>query len=71
MTTDQLEFATYCIGNVARALGWSQPKTYSVLNGSGILMNYIVKSYDVLHTFSKPYIVEDIVDFMNSKNLVK
>ncbi|MBO7144724.1 MAG: DUF3791 domain-containing protein [Salinivirgaceae bacterium] len=70
MTTDQLEFATYCIGNVARALGWSQPKTYSVLNKSGVLKDYIVGCYDVAHTFSKPYIIEDIEDFLKRRNAI-
>lgn len=67
MTTEQLEFSTYCIGNVARALGWSQPKTYNTLRMSGVLQDYIIDCYDVAHTYSKPSIIDDIKDFLKKR----
>ena len=47
-----IDFITYCIGNLARRLGLSQQDVYNRLKSSGILYGYIVPSYDVLHTFS-------------------
>ena len=51
----------FCVGNVADALKMSAGNVYRLLRDSGILMEYIVPGYDVLHTFSKDYLVEDIV----------
>ena len=59
MTLDQLEFSTYCIGNVADALGIDDREAYNRLRKSGILLDYIVKHYDVLHTYSRRYITDD------------
>ena len=37
---------------------------------SNILSNYIVPSYDVLHTQSKQYIVDDIVSLMREEGVI-
>lgn len=37
---------------------------------SGILYGYIVPSYDVLHTFSSRYLVEDLTDYMREKGVL-
>lgn len=68
MTLDQLEFCTYCIGNVAEALGVSQQKMYNTLLNSGLLYGYIVKFSHILHTYSREYIVEDIVSLLKERN---
>lgn len=52
MDTKTLEFVTYCISKLARVLKLSQREVYRRLKQSGILYDYIVPSYDVLHTFS-------------------
>ena len=70
MNFEQLNFATFCIGNIADTLQMNAGKVYHLLRSSGILMEYIVPSYDVLHTFSKDYIVEDIISFMREKKLI-
>ena len=53
MNSDIVDFITYCIGNLSRRLGMSPREIYQRLKTSGILMDYIVPSYDVLHTFGK------------------
>ena len=45
----------------------SPAKVYKILNSTGILDNYIIKCYDVLHTQGKEYLVEDITDFVREK----
>ncbi|MBR1743483.1 MAG: DUF3791 domain-containing protein [Lachnospiraceae bacterium] len=40
---------------------------YQILNDSGILDNYIVPCYDVLHTQGRQYLVEDITEFVKEK----
>lgn len=69
-TKDELEFAIFCIENVAAALHTDGQTVYRVLNESNILKSYIVPSYDVLHTQGKGYIVNDIIDVMKERNVV-
>jgi hypothetical protein len=68
--TDQntLEFAIFCIENVALKLGIRACDLYIQLSdGSDILDNYIIPEYDVLHTQSKDYIVDDIISLMKKR----
>lgn len=69
MTIDQVEFATYCIGNLARALNTDEKTVYQKLRNSGILYDYIIGAYDVLHTFGKRYLMEDIIGLMKEKGV--
>lgn len=66
MDTRGLEFATYCISKLAHELNMSQREVYRRLKQSGILIlyDYIVPSYDMLHTFGSRYFVEDLTDYM-------
>ncbi len=70
MNRDELDFVTFCVGTVARKLNISRQETYRRLKASGILMDYIVKDYDTLHTFGSDYIADDIIDFMKEKGVV-
>lgn len=69
MNRDTLEFVTFCIGIVARKLNISRREAYNRLASSGILDGYIVKCYDVLHTFSSEYIAEELIDYMKEKGV--
>ncbi|MBQ6201862.1 MAG: DUF3791 domain-containing protein [Prevotella sp.] len=70
MNSNQVDFSTFCIGSVATALNMKQAEVYRRLKSSGILMDYIVGCYDVLHTFSREYIVEDIIDLMQKRGVL-
>lgn len=66
----ELEFAVYCIENVATALGKASGDVYRALSGeNGILRQYVVPSYDVLHTQGKDYIVNDICEVMAERGV--
>ena len=67
MDKNILEFVTYCIGKLAVQLHLPQQEVYRRLKRSGILYDYIVPSYDVLHTFSSRYLMEDLTDYMREK----
>lgn len=61
----ELEFAVFCIENVAARLGVDAEQVYQAFTKkSDILNGYIVPEYEVLHTQSREYIVEDILDVM-------
>ena len=67
MSSDQLDFVTYCIGNLAIRLQLPQKAIYARLKSTGIIVDYIVKGYDVLHTFGKEYLMEDLISYMHEK----
>lgn len=70
MDKDILSFVTFSIGNLARRLNLSQKDIYNRLKSSGILDDYIIPSYDVLHTFGKEYLIEDLTSFMKEKGVI-
>lgn len=66
----ELEFAVFCIENVADALGKPSDAVYRALTGRGDVLNqYIVPSYDVLHTQGREYIVNDIREVMEERGV--
>ena len=70
MDKNKLEFVTYCIGKLSALLHLPQQEVYKRLKNSGILFDYIVPSYDVLHTFSSKYLMEDLIDYMREKGVL-
>lgn len=66
----ELEFAVFCIENVALKLNVSAQKVYAALTEqTNILGDYIIPEYEVLHTQSRDYIVDDIIDVMNERGV--
>lgn len=71
MDTNSLEFAIFCIENLATLLNKDARDVYTALTQkSDILYGYIVPEYDVLHTQSKEYILNDIVDLIKERGIV-
>ncbi|MBR6277841.1 MAG: DUF3791 domain-containing protein [Bacteroidales bacterium] len=70
MTFDKLDFALFCIGSIAERLKLNQTEVYDKLQKSDILQGYIVKGYDVLHTFDGEHITDEIVDYMKEKGVL-
>lgn len=70
MDKNTLEFVTYCISKLAQQLKLSQKEVYNKLSSSGILYGYIVPSYNVLHTFSSRYLMNDLIDYMQEKGVL-
>lgn len=67
----ELEFVIFCIENVAFFLERDAQEVYKMMTEkSNILYDYIVPEYEMLHTQSKEYIVNDIVDFMREKGVI-
>lgn len=63
---DELEFAVFCIENLAVRLQMDAEQIYTALaESSSFLYDYIVAHYEVLHTQDKQYIITDILEAMN------
>ena len=67
MTTEHLYFITFCVGNLSEALHKSASQVYGALRSSGVLNDYIIPCYDVLHTFSKEYIIDDLTEVLRER----
>lgn len=67
----ELEFAIFCIENIAAKLGASAEKVYDALTEkSDILNDYIIPEYEILHTQGKEYIVDDIIEVMKERGVL-
>ena len=63
---DELEFAIFCIENLAIRLETDAEHIYTALaEASSFLYDYIVAHYGVLHTQDKEYIINDILEAMD------
>lgn len=67
MNRNQLEFVLYCVENLSNEWGKDTIEVYDLLKNSGILYDYIVPEYDVLHTQGRDYIIEDIQEVIKKK----
>ena len=66
----ELDVAIFCIENSAQRLQVDAQRVYAALTGqSDILHSYIVPEYDVLHTQSRDYIVDDILQVKRERGV--
>lgn len=66
----ELEFAIFCIENIADKLKKTADQIYVMLaEKSNILHNYIVPEYEILHTQGKEYIINDIIEVMKKRGV--
>lgn len=70
MKKEDLNFTIYCVGIVAESLGRAARDVYRLMQQGNIIMGYIVPCFDVLHSFSREYIVEDLTQLMKKKGLL-
>ncbi len=67
---DELEFAVFCIESIAMRFEKNAEEVYRALTEkSDILNDYIIPEYEMLHTQSKDYIVDDIIDVMEERGI--
>ncbi len=71
MNTQTLSFTIFCVGNVAEYLKINARDVYHKMQQADMISSYIVPCYDVLHSFSKEYIVEDLVNHMKQKGVLQ
>lgn len=68
---NELEFAVFCIENMAIRLGVEAEKIYQAfVDKSDILYSYIIPEYERLHTQSKVYILNDISEVMQERGII-
>lgn len=65
----ELTFVVFILYVLGQHWNMTTPEVYDILNSTGILDDYIIKCYDVLHTLGKEYLVEDITEFVREKGI--
>ena len=66
----ELDFAIFILYSLAEKWNKTPAEVYHILNTTGILDNYVIACYDVLHTLGKEYLVEDITEFVKEKGVI-
>lgn len=65
----ELNFSIFILYSLAEKWRMTPAAVYKILNTTGILDNYIIAGYDMLHTQGKEYLVEDITEFVREKGV--
>ena len=62
----KLAFAASCVEGAARKLGIPYIEVYERMKKVELIDNYILKHYDTLHTESREYLIEDVIECLNN-----
>lgn len=65
----ELSFSIFILYSLAEKWKKTPAAVYKILNSIGIMDNYIIAGYDMLHTLGKEYLVEDITEFVKEKGV--
>lgn len=65
----ELTFVIFILHALGQHWNMTTPEVYEILNTTGILDDYIIKCYDVLHALGKEYLVEDITELVREKGI--
>ena len=68
-TKKELDFSIFLLYSLAEQWNMTPVAVYKILNSTGILDDYIIPCYDVLHTQGKEYLVEDITEYVREKGV--
>ena len=63
----KLAFAASCVEGLARRLALPYTEVYERMSRTGVIANYILPFYDTLHTESREYLLDDILEYMKNK----
>lgn len=73
-TTDQhgvvLDFIVFLINRLARAWGKTTPDTYEILERSGVLGEYILPNWEVLHSEGTEALLQDVTECVRRRGAV-
>ena len=62
----KLAFAASCVEGAARKLGVAYIEVYERMKKVELIDNYILQHYDTLHTESREYLIEDVIECLNN-----
>lgn len=66
-----LEFSIFCIESLAEKLNINAKKVYNLLTkDTDLLDSYIIPCYEPLHTQSKNYIINELIEVLKEKGVM-
>ena len=71
MTNTQLKFVIFVLNKYAKAKKMAIASVYNQFDTLGILDDYIIRHYDVLHTLGENYLIEDLSELVNQRMMQK
>lgn len=63
----KLAFAASCVEGLARKMGKPYGEVYERMHKVEAIEKYILKNYDMLHTESLEYVLEDVEEYIVNK----
>ena len=69
MDLDSFEFVIYIIHACANKWKISPPKVYKKLQSINCITDYLAKYYDILHTQSSDFVVNDIEAILKNRGV--
>ena len=70
MNRDSFEFVMYMIHACANKWETSPAQVYQKLKEANCIQAYLVPFYDVLHTQSSRYVVDDIQQYLQKRGII-
>ncbi|ACQ54673.1 DUF3791 domain-containing protein [Clostridium botulinum] len=67
MDEKKLEFTIFCIESLAESLKMDATDVYKLIKNTNVLDEYIIPCYEPLHSQSKHYIVEDLIEVLQER----
>ncbi|MBR3535168.1 MAG: DUF3791 domain-containing protein [Oscillospiraceae bacterium] len=64
------EFVIYIIHACANKWNRYPSDVYRILNDNNCINNFLVSHYDILHTQSTAYIVDDVKEYLNVRGVI-
>lgn len=65
----EMDFVVYCVENLANYISEDSVKVFDLLDANDLIEGYILKFYDILHTQSRDWIVEDLVEQLEKRGV--
>ena len=65
----EMDFVVYCVENLSNYISEDSVKVFDLLDENDLIEGYILKFYDILHTQSKDWIVEDLVEQLENRGV--
>ena len=69
MDKDTFSFVIYMIHRCANHWRLSPARVYRILKESGCIQEYLVPHYEVLHTQSSAYVLNDIQQYLQKRGI--
>lgn len=61
-----MEFVIFAIESAAQKMGISAPVLYNRLEKVNLIRNYLISGYDMLHTQSREYIADTLIEALDN-----